>query len=264
MRRATPLAIARLPRVPRLPRLPRVPRLPRIARVLILTLTAAQTQAAPAVAPPRIFDAHYAAPTTRYDHGVLGDAVEWGALVLRLADATTRRFTLPRNLVFEDTAPRLTDLDGDGAPEVVVVESSLEFGARLAVYGPSGRLAATPHIGQPHRWLAPVGAADLDGDGQVELAAIDRPHLARILRLWHYRDGTLIPVAEAPGFTNHRIGWDLIAGGVRQCGARAELILASGDWRQVLAVRLVAGQIERRVLGPYRGPDSLRAALGCP
>jgi hypothetical protein len=45
-------------------------------------------------------------------------------------------------------------------------------------------LAATPHIGSANRWLAPIGAADLDGDGRVEIAYVDRPHLARTLRIW--------------------------------------------------------------------------------
>ena len=37
--------------------------------------------------------------------------------------------------------------------------------------------------------LAPLGAADLDGDGKIELAYIDRPHLAKILRIWRFDDG---------------------------------------------------------------------------
>src|SRR5690606_28377321 len=113
--------------------------------------------------------ASYAGPTTRYDHGVLGDAVEWGTLVLR-TDRVTRRIVLPPDRVFEDLTPRLADLDGDGAPEVITVETDLTLGARLAIYGESGLIAATPFIGRPHRWLAPLGAADLDGDGRVEIA----------------------------------------------------------------------------------------------
>ena len=82
--------------------------------------------------------ASFGDPTTRYDHGVLGDAVEWGSLTLGLADGTRRRIILPQVLVFEDTSPRIADLDGDGQPEVIVVESHQSKGARLAVYGASG------------------------------------------------------------------------------------------------------------------------------
>lgn len=208
--------------------------------------------------------ARYAEPTTRYAHGVLGDAVEWGALVLDLTDGTDRRIKLPQALVFEDTAPRLADLDADGAPEVVVVESSLDKGARLAIYAASGRITATPHIGRPHRWLAPVGAADLDGDGQVEIAYIDRPHLAKTLRIWRYEAGRLIQIASKPGLSNHKIGWDFIVGGIRTCGDTPELITANADWSRVMATTLQSGRIKSREIGAYTSPQSLTAALTCP
>lgn len=207
--------------------------------------------------------AQYAEPTTRYAHGVLGDAVEHGALRIDLADGARRLFRLPETLVFEDTAPRLADLDGDGAPEVIVVESHAARGARLAVWGSDGRITATPAIGRAFRWLAPLGAADLDGDGRMELAYVDRPHLAKTLRIWRYDAGQLTEIASTPGVTNHRIGWDRIPGGIRDCDG-AEMILANADWTQVLALRLSpGGQVSRRVLGPYRGPESLDTALHC-
>lgn len=208
--------------------------------------------------------ARYAEPTTRYAHGVLGDAVEWGALVLELSDGTSRRMTLPETLVFEDTAPRLADLDGDGAPEVIVVEASLDTGARLAIYGPSGRITAIPHIGRPHRWLAPIGASDLDGDGRIEIAYIDRPHLAKTLRIWRYESGRLIQIANQPRLSNHKIGWDFIAGGIRTCGNTPELITANADWSRVMATTLQDGRIKSREIGAYTSPQSLTAALTCP
>jgi len=59
-----------------------------------------------------------------------------------------------------------------------------------------------------------VGAADLDGDGFVEVAFIDRPHLAKVLRVWRYVDGDFAEVAVMDGVTNHRIGEPDIAGGI--------------------------------------------------
>ena len=211
-----------------------------------------------------ITKAEYAAPTTRYAHGVSGDAVEWGALRLTLHDGRRLTMRLPESLVFEDVAPRLADLDGDGAPEVITVESSLTQGARLAIYGPAGRISATPHIGQRNRWLAPIGAADMDGGGAMEIAYIDRPHLAKTLRLWRYRDRQLTEIATINGLTNHKIGWDHIPGGIRNCGSGPEIITANGDWSNVMATRMAGGDLIMRPLVPYAGPDSLNKALTCP
>lgn len=222
--------------------------------------------AAPALAEPVLTGAGYLEPTTRYGHAVLGDGVEWGALRLRLreADGGTRDvlLRLPETRVFEDLAPRLVDLGGQRA--AMVIETDAAHGARLALYTSEGVLAAGPFIGQPYRWLAPVGAADLDGDGQVEIAWVDRPHLARVLRVWRYVTGNpaLQEVASRPGFTNHRIGWDHIAGGLRDCGQGPEMITADGDWQRIMASTLVAGRIETRALGPY-DEAAIEAALAC-
>ncbi len=207
--------------------------------------------------------ARYVAPTTRYDHAILGDAIEYGALELTLADGTRRRIVLPTSRVFEDVAPRLADLDGDGRPEVITVETSLSAGARLSVYGAGGLIAATPFLGRTHRWLAPLGAADLDGDGRVEVAYVEKPHLTKILRVWRFVGGRIVPVARMLGLTNHRIGESTIGGGIRRCSGMPEIILASGDWRQVMAVRLAQGQLRARAIGPYRDRQSFARALAC-
>ncbi|MCV2882577.1 FG-GAP repeat domain-containing protein [Actibacterium sp. XHP0104] len=217
-----------------------------IAALALLFSGAAQAQ---------ITDARYTDPTARYDHAVLGDALEWGALELT-TPAGKRRIVLPDTRVFEDLAPRLADLDGDGAPEVITVETDLSLGARLAVYGETGLIAATPFIGRPHRWLAPLGAADLDGDGRIEIAYIDRPHLAKLLRVWRFENGTLTLVAEKPGLTNHRIGQDFISGGIRDCGQGPEIITANADWSRVIATRFQNGTLSSRELKTRSLPDA--------
>lgn len=209
-----------------------------------------------------IVSADYAAPTDRYAHGILGDAIEWGALEIT-TDTGTRRFVLSEDRVFEDVAPRLADVDGDGSPEVIVVETLASAGAQLAVYDETGKIAATPHIGQTNRWLAPIGVADLDGDGAVEIAYIDRPHLAKTLRVWRYRDDALVPVADLPGLTNHRIGERDIGGGLRDCGDGPEMITANADWTQVMATRLIDGQLTTRSIGVHVDRGSFATALAC-
>lgn len=207
--------------------------------------------------------AAYDGPTTRYAHGVLGDDVEYGALTLWVSQGGKRTVRLPQDRVFEDLEPRLVDVDLDGCNEVVVVESQADTGAQLAVYSGAGqKIAATPHIGTTNRWLAPIGAADFDGDGRVEIAYIDRPHLAKTLRVWRYDNGRLTEVAAAKGFSNHRIGWAYIAGGLRDCGDGPEMIVADGGWSRIRAVRFGGGQLRSRDLGAYSA-GAMDAAVAC-
>ena len=211
----------------------------------------------------QITGARYLDPTDRYAHGILGDAIEYGTLEIDLTGSVTRRFVLPRDHVFEDVAPRLWDVTGDGHPEVVVIETDVARGAALAIYGPFGKITETPHIGRANRWLAPIGAADLDGDGAVELAYIDRPHLAKVLRVWRYGEGKLEHVADASGFTNHRIGEGDIAGGLRDCGEGTEMVVATADWKEVVGLRFDGSRFTRRRLATHEGRQSFEAVRTC-
>lgn len=208
--------------------------------------------------------ARFEAPTDRYGHAIMGDLPEWGRLCLG-GPSGEACVTLPRQRVFEDIAPRLHDVDGDGALEAVVVEASFTGGAALVVYRLSGdalERIATPPIGTRNRWLAPAAIADLDGDGAVEFAYIDRPHLAKRLRVWRYLDGALVHVVDQNGLTNHRIGEPFITGGLRNCGGRLEIITATGNWRSVVATTLSDDRLESRVLGPF-SQGAVTAALAC-
>ncbi len=215
-----------------------------------------------------IKSAEFRDPTTRYTHGILGDAVEYGSLHISVADKVTGKkntvtIELPWDHVFEDIKPRLADIDNDGNLEVVVIETDVSKGAALAVYDEFGKLAETPHIGRSHRWLAPVGIADFNGDGDMDIAYIDRPHLAKKLRIWSYRNGKLVKIASAKNLTNHKIGWDFIVGGVRDCGNGPEIITANGGWRKIMLTQMNGVTLRSETIGPYNGPDSLKAALDC-
>ena len=226
-----------------------------------------------------ITSARFGDPTTRYAHGVLGDDIEYGSLEIEVNNSTpsessldqTERLIgsvlvtirLPEDRVFEDLEPRLSDVNLDGSNEAIVVESSMHEGAQLAIYDARGeKIAATPHIGTRNRWLAPIGAADLDGDGHVEIAYIDRPHLAKTLRIWRFVDGNLTEIASLPGLTNHRIGEDFISGGLRDCGDHPELIVASADWSRIISVSFQNGW-QNTDLGPLRKREDLTSALNC-
>ena len=177
----------------------------------------------------------------------------------------------PNTVVFEDTAPRLVDLTGDGKPEVITVQSHDRRGAQVAIYqyaeGALSLAAANPFIGTRFRWLAIVGAADLDGDGTPEIAYVDRPHLAKTLRILRFEQLAenrfrLTEVASKPGLTNHRIGEDFITGGIRNCDGLPEMITASANWSRVQASTFGGTSISTRDLGPF-SQSAIARSLAC-
>lgn len=214
-----------------------------------------------------ITGARYDTPTERYPHGALGDPIEHERLVVDLAGGASLAVRLPQVMVFEDTAPRLADVDGDGAPEIVTVESHAAKGARLAIWAVRDRalvrVAATPYIGRRFRWLAPVGAADLDGDGRIEIAYVETPHLGKTLKIVRLEQGRLVPVGERAGLTNHRNGSPEIEGGIATCDGRPTILTADADWRRIVGTRLTAEGLSSKDLAPYGGPESFADLPGC-
>ena len=150
------------------------------------------------------------APTDRYPHGVLGDQLESSTLMVETSTGRMLHAQLPRTRVFEDLGARLADMDADGRDEILVVESDAALGSALAVYAIQDRrlirIAGTPFIGQPNRWLNPLGAGDFNGDGQLDIALVATPHIGGILRLYEYAVPELKLFAEYKGVSTHAIG----------------------------------------------------------
>jgi hypothetical protein len=151
-----------------------------------------------------------AEPTERYDHGILGDKVEAGSLVIETRDGKTQTLRLKPDAVFEDLKPRIADLNGDGRDEIVVVKSYLKRGSALAVIGErKGRyeiIAETPPLGAAHRWLDPAGIADFTGSHQSDIALVRQPHAVGALEIWGWRNDDLRKIAELPDAANHIAG----------------------------------------------------------
>ena len=184
-------------------------------------------------------------PTRRYDHGILGDAIEAGGFVVVDTAGKRHELVLPKGYVFEDLYPRIFDLEGDGRPDFAIIVSSLKKGASVIVYsltkdGLKG-IKRTPHIGRPHRWLNPVGIADFDGDGIKDVALVATPHIGGTVRIWSLgrRNPRLLP-GETGGFSNHWIGSRiLLASGIADIDGdgRPELFVPSGTRKDLRILR---------------------------
>ena len=258
-----------------------------------LSVEPADTPCAPSAAPPpapleassRLPDSQAVAgshdiawvwlgtPTRRYPHGALGSPVHAGSVhVLTRSPGRSMAavgLSLPVHRVFEDRVPRLVDLDGDGRDEIVLVEADALRGAALVVLGLAQRDGQTtlverargPHAGSTFRWLNPVGFADFDGDGQLDVASVTTPHIGGVLTLHHLQPPALVPFARALDVSNHRMGAleQQLAVIVQQPGFRPTIVVpdmarqslhalrweAPGQWHELADLQPLPGTVER-------------------
>lgn len=185
-------------------------------------------------------------PTTRYAHGVLGDAIEAGGFVVERGGRSLHHRLGP-DAVFEDRRVRLVDLGG-GSPAALVVKSYLRRGSALAAYAIGedaiSPLAESEAIGTPNRWLNPVGVADFTRTGTPLVAAVVTPHIAGSLRLYRREGARLEEVARLDGVTNHVIGSrDLDLGRMSDIDGDGvpEIVLPSLDRLRLVAVSFAGG-----------------------
>lgn len=215
--------------------------------------------------------AWYDKDTDIYGHRIMGDISEHLRLNAELSDGTVLHLDLAAggvpSHVFEDMEPRLADMNGDGVTDLVVVETDVTAGAALAIYtqknGTLVKLAETPHIGTPNRWLAPIGVGDFNDDGKMDVGYIDRPHLARMLRVWSYDAGKLTEIGRARRLTNHRIGDEFITGGVRTCDGKDEMLVVTGDWDRIVAATFEGKEMRLRSLGQFTKRAMKKALATC-
>lgn len=153
--------------------------------------------------------ARYVDPTMRYDHGILGDKIEAGGLLV-VKNEKEYYYRLDTNFVFEDLQPRLKDVDNDGEIEFITIQTSLQLGASVAVYkiihDELVLFVHSNYIGSVHRWLNIAAIDDLDNDGNTEIAWIQTPHIGGVLRIGSIEGNSLIILDELAGVSNHQNG----------------------------------------------------------
>jgi len=198
-------------------------------------------------------------PTERYAHGVLGDAIEAATVRAQWRDGAISDFPAGDGAVFEDRTVRLADVDGDGEDDLVVVRSYLSKGsAVLALKANGGTLSVlgeSEPIGQPRRWLDPIGVADFDGDRKPEIAVVTTPHIGGTLRFYGYRGGRLVEKLKSQGYSNHILGsraLDMAAVLDLNGDSVPDILLPSDDRRRLVAVTANRGEIT--VLWELRQP----------
>ena len=133
------------------------------------------------------------------------------------------------------------------ADEIIVVESDTALGASLSVYGIVDkrlvRIAATPFLGQPNRWLNPVGVGDFDGDGRLDIALVATPHIGGQLRLYRMEEDRLTLFAYYLGVSTHRIGsTDLGLGRVVSTYPRDRLLVPNQSRRNLMLLEWAGNQ----------------------
>lgn len=175
----------------------------RIISIVLMTLLLTAT----GIRAQTIDSAHYSKPVSRYGHFALGRPHEYARLNVVMDNKQNHVLVLPEGEVFEDLAPRVVRLAANQDQALLTIVSNRNNGSRLALV----RLidnellisAQSQPIGTPMRWLNPVGVADLDGDGQAEIAAVITPHIGGRLKVYKESGDVLVEVAAMAGFSNH-------------------------------------------------------------
>ena len=153
--------------------------------------------------------AFYSDATDKYSHNILDNIKDsMRLMVIQNGEAVT--YTLGAHLVYEDITPRLVDIDGDGVVEIITITTDTSKGAGISIYKWQDK-QVTLHstlrpIGTSYRWLNIAVIDDLDGDGVVEIAWVQTPHIGGILKIAKIQKGLLRVLDEDFYYSNHAIG----------------------------------------------------------
>ena len=183
-------------------------------------------------------------PTTRYDHGVLGDAIEAGSITLveTLPEIkVVQKVIIDPPVVIEGIAPIWADFDGDSQREVIVTLSDASLGARVVVFAEDGsQLAASAAIGTGFRWRNQLASAPTAPGVGLELVDVLTPHIGGVVEFFQLANGRLDLTTQLAGYTTHVIGTrnlDMGLAGDFDGDSRVEVLLPTQDLTNLAAIR---------------------------
>lgn len=190
-------------------------------------------------------------PTERYGHGVLGDAIEAGAVTLIETEpepTVILTIPIPEPMVVEGIAPLWADINGDGIREIILTLSDDEQGAQIVAYDEDGvQVASGPAIGQGYRWRHQLAVAPFGPDGEVELVDVLTPHIGGVVEYYRLDGNEFKIVAQAPGYTSHVNGarnLDMAVAGDFDGDGRIELLLPNQARTELGAISRTANGAE--------------------
>jgi len=202
-----------------------------------------------------LFDEHerlllLAEPTSEYDHGVLGNDLEAGKIVLvdTHDDLQVIREYERDGQVIEGIAPIWADLDGDGQREIIATFSNATSGAQLVVFSEDGDIfAESSPIGQGFRWRHQQAAAPYGLSGEFLLSDVLTPHLGRTVEFFSAAEGELTLQGEIGGFTSHQLGsanLDTAVAGDFDGDGQTEILLPDASYSSLGGIELGASGAE--------------------
>ncbi|MBI9051939.1 MAG: hypothetical protein JEZ00_21160 [Anaerolineaceae bacterium] len=149
-------------------------------------------------------------PSTRYDHGILGDKLEAIGIILIETQPELRvLINIPIQVpdVIESLSPTWADMNQDGQREIIVTLSNNQGGSRMVVFAEDGTLLAeSSAIGTGHRWRHQIAVAPFASDAAPLLVVIRTPHIGGVVEFFQLHNGALQSAAEIKGFSTHSIG----------------------------------------------------------
>jgi hypothetical protein len=195
-----------------------------------------------------IVAAEYTDAVGRYGHFALGKPHEYAAVNAITESGRVLRYELPVELVFEDLAPRIVHVVSGAESQLLTIVSGRDGGARLMLLRRDGdRLisaAQSEPIGTAMRWMNPVTVSDLDGDGQVEIAAVITPHIGGTLKIFRLVGKRLVEIAALGGFSNHVYGSaELGLSTVTAVAGRMMLVVPDAARRRLRLVAFADGRL---------------------